>query len=104
MRDYGPVTLNKVVKGRDVHFYNSYNSVTPATSVEFDINDADAIPLEQGEDEGLVLLIDGKSKLKSNLVQQIFFKNRKKPSGKNERRAYLRLYKSLENYILRGLR
>lgn len=77
MRDYCPVTLNKVVKGRDAHFYNSYSSVTPATSVDFDINDADAIPLEQLGNEGLVLSIVGKLKLTSNVVHQTFFKDGK---------------------------
>jgi len=78
-RDQLPITLKSIMKGRDAFFFNAYSSIQAAVSVAFDINEANAIPLKDLNDDGLVLSIVGKCKLTSPIVNQQFFRN-----GKNK--------------------
>lgn len=71
-------TVNfKTNDGNDVYFFNTYSSIAPAKEINFDLNDADAIPLENLDNDGLVLSIVGKLKLPKAIVHQPFFRNGK---------------------------
>lgn len=74
--DKTPFRISKVVPGKDVFFFNAYSFIdTLYDHISFDLNDADAVPLVNIQDEGLVTSIVGEIQFTGPEILQSYFKD-----------------------------
>lgn len=73
-----PISVNKVVAGKDVHFFNAYSHIGDVSEqLEFSLNDADAVKLCDINDEGLVRSVICQVKFIAAAVDVSYFKDGK---------------------------
>ena len=79
--DKVPISINKVLPGKEVFYFNAYSTIGPLNEcIEFDLNDADAVQLADIDSEGLVLSIVGQVRFTGSVMHKDYYRDGKQRS------------------------